>query len=210
MHPTKPLVFALLASSLSAQTNLITNGDLELTAPQNYSGSFSFTGWSGSGASGGGNSGLVAGEDAGLAPASGNQHWSFNGVNPGPGSYLETLFNTTPGESYELAYSLGRSGAPGATLQAWVGLYGASNGVIALYLSSPGGGIEYTRFTHQFTATSGSTRLRFTDNSSSNLNSDLYLDAVSVVSVGAIPEPAAAALALGLIAVAVMIRKRAQ
>jgi hypothetical protein len=193
------LVWTCLASSMQGQGNLLVNGSFEQPAinfEDNVTGSFSFPGWTGFSTGSGvdGNAGIVAGVNYGLAPYDGNQDFSFNGMNPPAGTYIEQTFSTTPGGEYSVAYAIGRNnGFPDQALTLEAQIFGSS-GQIALQISSPPATVGWLLESFDFVADSDTSTIQFTDISASNPNTDLNIDAVSVASV--VPEPDCRALLL--------------
>jgi hypothetical protein len=182
------ILAVLTAANCSGQ--IIVNGSFEspvLTANQNYFGAFSFAGWSGASTGGTGNAGLAVGTDFGLSPYDGNQAFSFNGNNPAPGTYIEQTFNTIAGQSYSVGFAVGRNGsAPSQFLELQGQVFNSSGSQLAILNATPPAGNSYSIYTFTFLADSATSRLRFTDISSSNPLTDVFIDGVSVA---AVPEP---------------------
>lgn len=183
---------------LRGQT-VLADGSFEtpaLSSTRNIVGSFTIGAWSGFAKGGGGNAGLVVGVDGGLLPEEGSQHFTFNGGNASSGTYLQQVFQTIPGATYTLTYWLGRSGASGSTLQLQTEIFDVASGAGTLLLSfaSPPDSVGYVGITMSVVAASETTGIRFTDWSSANLNSDLYIDNVSMTTTSAIPEPSTTAI----------------
>lgn len=205
------IALSTLISQLStARAQLVLNGSFEsptLSSTQNITGSFNLGAWNGFAESTGGNAGLVFGTDSGLAPADGTQHFTFNGGNNSPGGWIQQTLTTTPGTAYTLTFAIGRSGQTGYDLQLRTTATDTATSTSLLNtLTAPSGGIGYTSVTLSFIASGTSTRLRFTDASTNNLNSDLYLDNVSLSS--AIPEPSTYALLAGLAVLALAAHRK--
>lgn len=151
--------------------------------------------WSGFGPSNGGNAGLVVGVDNGLGPASGSQHFTFNGGNPIDQGWIEQTFSTVPGTAYVVEFAIGRSGG-GQALSLLASVSGL--GSLASASFSPAASAGYSVASFAFVADHSSVVLRFADTSGGNSVSDLYLDSVSVMA--AVPEPAVSAVVLGVAA----------
>ncbi len=167
----------------------LVNGSFEeptLTSNLNFTSSFSFTGWSGFSTGSGVNcAGITVGTDFGLAPLDGNQAFSFNGNNPPAGTYIEQTFSTIPEESYTISFGIGRnSGFSDETLALNAQVFDATGEELVSLYAQPPSSVSWATETFSFVADSTTSRLRFTDASSSNPNTDLFIDAVSVV-----PEP---------------------
>jgi hypothetical protein len=168
----------------------LVNGSFEeptITANLNFTGSFSFTGWSGFSTGNGtdGNAGIAVGTEFGLAPLDGNQAFSFNGNNPPPGTYIEQTFSTIQLESYTISFGIGRnSGFSDQTLALNAQVFDATGEELVSLYAQPPSSVSWATETFSFIADSTTSRLRFTDASSSNPTTDLLIDAVSVV-----PEP---------------------
>lgn len=198
------LLLFLFPGVVSAQ--VLVNGGFEspvLASTMNVSGSFSFSGWSGVASSNGGNAGLVVGVDNGLAPASGVQHYNFNGGNPSDQGWIQQELTTVIGQQYSVSFSVGRAGG-GQALS-----LSASVGGVAVGDFLPPAGVGYLAYSFTFVASSSSSLLRFTDTSGGNSISDLYLDNVSVSAVGsAIPEPSTYAAIVGACALVVAAVRR--
>ena len=209
-HLTKALL--LVAVALTVPTLAVAaliNGSFEepfVASNLNFTGAFSFNGWSAfsTGTGGDGNAGIVFGTDYGLTPFDGNQHFSFNGGNPPPGSYIEQTFSTVPGVSYTVAFGIGRNSAfldpqqSLAALELISQVFNQTGDLLNFLPAQPSVSIAYTPTSFSFVANSATSRLRFTDVSASNPNTDLFIDSVSVV-----PEPTAALLTIfGLVIVA--------
>jgi hypothetical protein len=207
---TATIIAALFAAHTAlAADNLLTNGSFEqpvVTSPhQNYTGYYSFTGWSGYSTGSGTNAcGIVSGTDNGLTPYDGIQSFSFNGDNPPAGTYIEQTFATIPGQAYEVNFALGRNGAGTLVLSLDAQIFDSNSVQLALqHYSSPSSDIfQLTSFS--FYADSYTTRLRFTDTSPSNSGNDIFIDGVSVT---ALPEPASLAV-LGIPALGLLLRRR--
>lgn len=189
------MVFGLV-QPVSGQ--ILLNGSFEspvFGSTQNLAGAFTLGAWSGFGPSNGGNAGLVVGVDNGLGPASGSQHFTFNGGNPSDQGWIEQTFATSPGTAYVVEFAVGRSGGGQAmSLLATV----SGLGSLASVSFSPPASAGYSVASFSFVANHSSVVLRFADTSGGNSVSDLYLDSVSVTA--AVPEPAASAVVLGLAA----------
>lgn len=199
--------FLFLVLGSLAQGQILVNGSFELpslSATMDFSGAFSFAGWSGVAPSTGGSAGIVVG-NGGVAPAAGIQHFALNGGNPSDRGYIEQSFATIPGASYAVTFSVGRAGG-GQSL---------SVDAVVSYLSVPlaagsflpPASVGYAPRALAFTAGGGAATLRFTDTSGGNSISDLYLDNVSV-SLVAVPEPAAWAAGAGAGALGVVVWRR--
>jgi hypothetical protein len=197
MKTTLPILSLLAACFLAPADglcgNLLVNGSFEqpvVSSNLNFIGSFSFPGWSASSTgagNGGGNAGITVGTDFGLAPFNGNQAFSFNGDNPPAGTYLEQTFPTTAGLQYTVSFAVGRNnGFPDQILELQSEVFGSVGDQLALQLSFPPSTIGWSQDSFTFVADSSSSRLRFTDISGSNPNTDLFVDGVSV---SAVPEP---------------------
>lgn len=172
---------------VALRADLILNGSFEsptISGNLNFVGAFSFDGWSAFSTGGGGNAGIVDGLDFGLAPYDGNQHFSFNGNDPAAGSWIEQSFSTVAGQTYAVEFAVGRNnGFAAQVLQIEGEVFGASDGLLASFSGAPPESIGYQLATFQFTADSSTSRLRFTDTSGSNPNTDLFLDSVAVTAV---------------------------
>ncbi len=203
------IAFGMFTTQLAADSsNLLVNGSFEdpvLSVSQwNFTGSFSFPGWSGFSTGNGGNAGIDRGVQYGLGPSEGYQYFSFNGVNPPAGTYLEQTFATKSGIQYGVTFDIGRNGGfPNQSLALIAQVFNASGQVIAEHEALPPSVIGYAMDAFTFTANSDLSRLRFTDISGQNPSTDLGLDSVSVAQV---PEPATMGLlALGGVA---LLRRR--
>lgn len=209
------LLVGLCLGAVLCRGQLIVNGDFEspvLGSNLNFSGAISFTGWAGQSTGGSGNAGLVVGENFGLAPLDGNQAFSFNGNDPAAGTYIEQTIATTIGAEYTVTFHLARSNSLSGTLEARFVAYGAGDGELVNSFHYPAAVNTWQQNTATFVADSTSTRLRWTDTSTSNPTADLFIDGVSA-SVSAIPEPgtyAAWAGALALVGVVWNRRRRGQ
>jgi hypothetical protein len=204
MRPATSALCLALATALRAQ--LITNGGFEapfLTSTQNISGAFTLAGWTGVASSSGGNAGLVVGTDNNLSPASGRQHYTFNGGNPSDQGYIQQTITTTPGQEYSLTFAIGRAGA-GQNLSLTAAAL-ADTTTLALGNYQPPAGNNYATATLSFVASTHATTIRFTDTSGGNSISDLYIDDVAV---SAIPEPATTALLMATLALLYAHRRR--
>lgn len=198
-----------LASATLAQAQILVNGSFEspsLSATLDFSGAFSFAGWSGVAPSTGGSAGIVVG-NGGVAPAAGIQHFSLNGGNPSDRGYIEQAFATVPGASYQVTFSVGRAGGGQSLSVDAVVSYSGVPAASGSFL--PPASVGYAPRALNFTAAGGSAVLRFSDTSGSNSISDLYLDNVAV-SLVAVPEPAAwvGLAGLGALGVAAWRRRR--
>ena len=185
---------------------ILLNGSFEspvLGSTQNLGGAFTLGAWSGFGPSNGGNAGLVVGVDNGLGPASGAQHFTFNGGNPSDQGWIEQTFSTIPGTAYVVDFAIGRSGG-GQALSLLATVSGL--GSLASASFSPAGSVGYSVALFSFVADHSSVVLRFADTSGGNSVSDLYLDSVSVMA--AVPEPAVSALVLGMAAAGLVAWRR--
>jgi hypothetical protein len=191
-------VLAALSFSSVAHSQILLNGSFEspiFGSTQNLAGAFSLGAWSGFGPSNGGNAGLVVGVDNGLGPASGAQHFTFNGGNPSDQGWIEQTFSTVPGTAYLVEFAIGRSGG-GQALSLLASVSGL--GSLASASFSPAASAGYSAASFAFVADHSSVVLRFSDTSGGNSVSDLYLDSVSVMA--AVPEPAVSAVVLGVAA----------
>ncbi len=154
---------------------------------------------------GGGNAGIVPGTNFGLSPTDGNQAFSFNGDNPPAGTWIEQTFSTQPGQLYFLRFDVGRNnGFADQTLRLQVQLFDGASFQIGFGQFTPPLTIGYTSDQLGFIPTSTTTRLRFTNISGSNPNTDLFLDNVSVALQ--VPEPSASALAILGLATLLVLR----
>jgi hypothetical protein len=186
------VVFGLVQPAFG---QILINGSFEspiFGSTQNLAGAFSLGAWSGFGPSNGGNAGLVVGVDNGLGPASGSQHFTFNGGNPSDQGWIEQTFSTVPGTAYVVEFAIGRSGG-GQALSLLASVSGL--GSLASASFSPAASAGYSVASFAFVADHSSVVLRFADPSGGNSVSDLYLDSVSVMA--AVPEPAVSAVVLG-------------
>jgi hypothetical protein len=172
---------------------LLVNGSFEdpvVTTNYNFTGAFSFSGWSGFSTGSGvgnGNAGIVPGVEFGLSPYDGNQAFSFNGDNPPAGSFLEQSFATVSGQEYSVAFAVGRNnGFPSQDLELQSVVFNSNGDQLFALTSTPPSSVGYLPVSFTFLANSSLSRLRFTDVSSSNPNTDLFIDAVVVTEV---PEP---------------------
>jgi hypothetical protein len=170
-----------------AKAEQLVNGGFELpelVENQNFVGAFSFLGWTGFSTGNGGNAGIVHGLDFGLMPFDGIQGFSFNGNNPPAGSFIEQAFPTVPGETYVVNFAVGRNnGFAAQFLQLDASVYGSGGDLLASIATSPPSDVGFLTTSFVFTANSVSSRLRFTDNSGSNPNTDLFLDGIRVAAV---------------------------
>ena len=189
------VVFGLVQPAFG---QILINGSFEspiFGSTQNLAGAFSLGAWSGFGPSNGGNAGLVVGVDNGLGPASGSQHFTFNGGNPSDQGWIEQTFSTVPGTAYVVEFAIGRSGG-GQALSLLASVSGL--GSLASASFSPAASAGYSVASFAFVADHSSVVLRFADTSGGNSVSDMYLDSVSVMA--AVPEPAVSAVVLGVAA----------
>jgi hypothetical protein len=177
----------------SSAANLLDNGSFEspsISSSWNFTGDFSFAGWSGfstGSGNGGGNAGITFGTDFGLSPADGNQAFSFNGDNPPAGSFLEQTFTTTPGLEYQVTFAVGRNnGFSDQMLGLRSDIFDGSDALLFSENFQPPATVSFATELFSFFAASTTCRIRFTDISGPNPNTDVFLDAVSVVQV---PEP---------------------
>ena len=191
----------LLAGNVSkAASNLLINGSFEdpvVSSTTNFTGSFSFSGWSGVASGGSGNPEIVPGVSFGLAPTDGNQAFAFNAGDSSSGSYLEQSFSTSPVQLYTLRFDLGRdNGFPAELLKVEVELFDStSTHPFSTFQFSPPASIAYSTDQFAFNPISSSTRIRFTDISGSNPDTDLFIDNISITQ--GVPEPSFAAFAVG-------------
>jgi hypothetical protein len=191
-------MFGLLSISSGNAENLIVNGSFEnpiITGNElNFSGAFSIPGWSGySTGNGTTSSSGIINATVGPPPLDGSQDFSFNGGNPPAGSYIEQSFATTEYQQYSLTFSLYRFNDQTSAVQLNAGLIDPSANTILNLTAVPQANAGWTTFTEQFTSDAASLTLKFTDTSPSNPNTDLIIDAVSIV---AVPEPSSWALIL--------------
>lgn len=87
VYLSKLLLLALFVSVPTYVDAALVNGSFEepiFGFSFNFTGAYSFNGWSEFSAGFGGNAGIVVGTGFGLAPFNGNQNFSFNGSNPAP------------------------------------------------------------------------------------------------------------------------------
>lgn len=202
------LVAVVLLTCPSFRSNgAILNGSFEepvIVENLNFTGAFSFNGWTGfsTGTGGDGNAGIVVGTEFGLSPSDGNQHFSFNGNNPPFGTYIEQTFATTIGKSYSVSFCIARNnGFAEQFLALNAQVFNGAGAQLASLLAQPLATTNYTTKTFAFVADSETSRLRFTDASGANPNTDVFIDAVSIV-----PEPSSALLLLS--GAALLIRRR--
>ncbi len=190
----KTLISALigvsaLTSPLSTQAQILINGGFE--HPD------ALFGWSGTG-----NVWIndqdVAAVHLKLQPIDGAWVAVFNGADLAPSGLLSQSFQTIPGATYQLTYSVGRGGDGGGSIgilaQAAVGQGG---GVLAEQTITIGSLGWAPVATLEFTALTSESLIRFLDVSDSTLSVDLVLDAVSV-NLTAVPEPSEYALGAGM------------
>jgi hypothetical protein len=201
----------LITASVNAQGNLLINGSFELPVvsyQDNFTGSFSFPGWTGfsTGSGGDGTAGIVAGTQFGLTPDDGNQDFSFNGNNPLAGTYIEQTFATMLGSEYSVAFAVGRNNGFSDQILALESQVFGSSGQLAIQISAPPSSIGWSLETFTFVADSDASTLQFTDISGSNPNTDLELDAVSVTAL--VPEPSTVLLLLCGITCSVVFGKK--
>ncbi|HXT39234.1 MAG TPA: LamG-like jellyroll fold domain-containing protein, partial [Candidatus Angelobacter sp.] len=186
---TATVAVDLLLDNVSVQASTLpvgpfTNGSFETPALATGAsvdlpaGSTTLTGWTV------GNTGLVSwrnGPAFGVAPVDGSQEVGFNGANTPPGGSIFQTFSTTVGQTYTVSFNVGRQGTGGGTmsLQAQVtsSTGGALGSLTAVAPNSPGYGLAQT---FNFTATTDSSTLTFTDTSTATIAVDLLLDNVSV------------------------------
>jgi hypothetical protein len=173
--------------------NLLINGSFEtpVITPPSYPflGSYSFAGWNGySPATSLANAcGLSRGTQYGLVDYDGQQVFSLDGGDAPPGTWIEQTFTTTPGQLYKIDFVIGRSGSSAASLSLNAQVFDSSSQQLANLSASPPTNAGWNSATFNFVANSISSRLRFTDTSGSNPNSDNVIDFVSAT---AVPEPA--------------------
>ena len=188
--------------------NLLVNGHFEepvVTGTEwDFTGTVSFAGWSAFSTGNGGNAGIDVGIHYGLGPSDGNQYFSFNGLNPPAGTYLEQTFITIKGVQYTVAFDIGRNnGVFDQYLALDVQAFDSASGhLLANEEALPPSTTGWSQASMTFTADSGLSRLRFTDISGDNPNTDVSLDNVTVV-----PEPVTLSL-LALGGLALMRRRR--
>lgn len=131
----------------------------------------------------------------GLAAYEGEHYVRFNGLGAPVGSGLEQTFITNIGQSYSVSYVIGASGTDGIS----VGIHGEVVSASSVVLGQADASTATLGWsaptTFSFVATTGSTKIRFTDISPSTAGVDLDLDAVSVT---AVPEPSTYAVLSGL------------
>ena len=131
----------------------------------------------------------------GLTAIEGEHYVRFNGLGAPVGSTLEQSFITNIGQSYSVSYVIGASGTDGIT----VGIHGEVVSAADVVLGQADATTATLGWsaptTFNFLATTGSTKIRFTDISPSTTGVDLNLDAVSVT---AVPEPSTYAVLSGL------------
>jgi hypothetical protein len=210
----QPRLHALVIASLlhcpTAKANLLENGGFEqpdVSANWDFIGPFAFTGWTGFSTGldlATGNAGIVDGIDFGLSPFEGNQAFSFNGDNPAPGTWVEQSFSTLAGLPYLVSFAVGRNnGFPEQVLNMQSEVFSATDVLLSQLAWTPPSTVGYGERSFVFIATTSFSRLRFTDTSLSNPNTDLVLDAVAV---NVIPEPST--LALAVLGAALMLTRR--
>lgn len=182
-----------LVTVIHAQ-NLLTNGSFELPvvatgSATNFSGAFSIPGWTGY-ATGNGissSAGIVNGGVLGPFPLDGDQTFTPDGGNPPPGSYIQQTFSTTVGKSYLVTYGLYRyNDQTGSNLLMEAQIFDQNTNVLLSVYSRATGAWTYA--SEKFTATTTNSTLRFTDVSSSGLNTDTSIDNVSVVEIDPMPQ----------------------
>jgi hypothetical protein len=207
-------LWLILTSTLAAAPapTFLVNGSFEdppVSTNYNFTGSFSFTGWTGfstGSGNGGGNAGIVPGVSFGLSPTDGNQAFTFNGDNPPSGTWIEQTFATSPGRLYFLDFDVGRNnGFPDQTLRLQVQLFNSSSIQIGFGQFTPPPTVGYASDQLAFVADSTTTRLRFTDISGSNPNTDLFLDNVAIAQI---PEPSVGVLSIVLVASLGLLRRK--
>jgi hypothetical protein len=206
----------LLCVSAASSANLLVNGSFEdpvVSTPLYFTNTpFSFSGWSGLAAANEfrrGDVAIVPGSSFGLAPADGNQAFCFNVGNPPAGSYIEQNITTGLLQVDRLSFDIGRDITSTQALTLRVDMYSGTNSPpFSTTLFSPPATAGYALYALAFNNSfSTTTRIRFTDASDSNPDTDLLLDNVSVTVLGA-PEPSASALLVAFTAVLGLRRVR--
>lgn len=184
MHTPTKCAGLLCVVALQARALVIVNGgfeDPQVTSNLNFVGPYSFPGWTAFSTGSGGNAGIARDTDFGLTPYAGDQMFGFNGVNPPAGSWVEQTFATQAGTTYSVEFAVGRNNGFGwQFLQLQAEIFGAGDALIATASAVPPPTVGWQVSSFDFVADASTTRLRFTDTSGANPNTDLFLDAVTV------------------------------
>jgi hypothetical protein len=117
----------------------------------------------------------------GLRAHEGRLWIGFNGGDSAPGGSLSQTFTTVPGNSYIVAFAVGKVGFGNVSLTA--SAVARDQAVLASKCCIPTGGV-WTDFYLEFTATSSSTTLVFKDTSPETIGVDVTLDDVRFVEPG--------------------------
>jgi len=137
---------------------------------------------------------FVHGTHVGLAPYHGDQYVTFNGYDLAPGGHVLQDFDTVVAATYTVSFAVGRlgnnAGAMGIDANALEGVN------VLSFLIAPAPLNGWQTYSFQFTATTTTTRLRFTDVSSVTSSADVALDDIVLSRLTVVPLPQASALAI--------------
>lgn len=151
---------------------------------------------------------FINGTHVGLAPFDGAQYLSFNGYEQASGAYVYQDFDTIALATYTVSFAVGRLGSDVGSVGIEAAALAGVTPLSSLSASGPATAGGWTTYAFQFTATSTTTRLRFTDISATTNGVDVALDGIDVREAPIVPLPTAAGLGFAGLSALALRRRR--